>query len=47
MARGAGHLIAPAAAGFLLAVADASTVFTVVGLLSSAAMVPAKAVLRR
>lgn len=41
MARGGGHLIAPAAAGFLLAATDASTVFTVVGLLSCAAMVPA------
>jgi MFS family permease len=41
MARGAGHLIAPAAAGFLLAATDTSTVFTVVGLLSCAAMVPA------
>ncbi|MBM3619354.1 MAG: MFS transporter [Alphaproteobacteria bacterium] len=41
MARGAGHMIGPAAAGLLLAVSDVSTVFTVVGLLSCAAMVPA------
>ncbi|MBX3501141.1 MAG: MFS transporter [Alphaproteobacteria bacterium] len=41
MARGAGHLIAPAVTGILLAATDASTVFTVVGLLSCAAMVPA------
>lgn len=41
MARGGGHLIAPALAGALLAVTGASTVFTVVGLLSCAAMIPA------
>jgi MFS family permease len=41
MARGAGHLVAPALAGALLATTDASTVFTVVGLLSCAAMIPA------
>lgn len=41
MARGGGHLIAPALAGALLATTDASTVFTVVGLLSCAAMIPA------
>lgn len=41
MARGGGHLVGPAAAGLLLAITDLSTVFTVVGLLSCAAMVPA------
>ncbi|MBI3198222.1 MAG: MFS transporter [Rhodospirillales bacterium] len=41
MARGSGHLIAPATAGVLLAVSSPQTVFTVVGLLSCAAFVPA------
>jgi MFS family permease len=41
MARGAGHLVAPAVAGFLLAATEVSTLFTIVGLVSCAAMVPA------
>jgi len=41
MARGSGHLIAPAVAGFLLAASSPQTVFTVVGLVSCAAFVPA------
>lgn len=41
MARGSGHLIAPAVAGFLLAASSPQTVFTVVGLLSCAAFIPA------
>lgn len=41
MARGSGHLIAPAVAGGILAVSTPETVFTVVGLVSCAAFVPA------
>ena len=41
MARGSGHLIAPAVAGFILAWSSPEVVFTVVGLLSCAAFVPA------
>ncbi len=41
MARGSGHLIAPAAAGLLLTMSSPQMVFTVVGLLSCAAFVPA------
>lgn len=41
MARGSGHLIAPAVGGFILAWSSPETVFTVVGLLSCAALVPA------
>ncbi|MDP2330871.1 MAG: MFS transporter [Reyranella sp.] len=41
MARSSGHLIAPAVAGFILAWNSPEVVFTVVGLLSCAALVPA------
>lgn len=41
MARGSGHLIAPAVAGAILTVSSPEMVFTVVGLLSCAAFVPA------
>lgn len=41
MARGSGHLIAPAVAGGILAMSSPETVFTVVGLVSCAAFVPA------
>lgn len=41
MARGGGHLIAPAVAGFILAWNSPEVVFTVVGLVSCAAFVPA------
>lgn len=41
MARGSGHLIAPAVAGFILARNSPEVVFTVVGLVSCAAFVPA------
>lgn len=41
MARGSGHLIAPAAAGFILAWSSPEAVFTAVGLVSCAAFVPA------
>lgn len=40
-ARGSGHLIAPAVAGFLLTASSPQAVFAVVGLLSCAAFVPA------
>jgi MFS family permease len=41
IARGSGHLVAPAIAGLLLTVSSPQMVFTVVGLLSCAALVPA------
>ncbi|MSP75590.1 MAG: MFS transporter [Rhodospirillaceae bacterium] len=41
MARGSGHLIAPAVAGAILTLSSPETVFTVVGLLGCAAFVPA------
>ena len=41
MARGSGHLIAPAVAGAILAISSPEMVFTAVGLLSCAAFVPA------
>ena len=41
MARGSGHLIAPGVAGGILAISSPETVFTVVGLVSCAAFVPA------
>ncbi|HYC63210.1 MAG TPA: MFS transporter, partial [Reyranellaceae bacterium] len=41
MARGSGHLIAPAIAGFILAWHSPEMVFTVAGLVSCAAFVPA------
>jgi MFS family permease len=40
MARGSGHLIAPAVAGAMLAMSSPETVFTAAGLLSCAAFVP-------
>ncbi len=41
MARGSSHLIAPAVAGAILTLSSPETVFTVVGLLSCAAFIPA------